>query len=112
MPTKTIRKINANNAPMDDHGQVYLASGLALSLRLWQEGPREHDKVATRREYETAGYVISGRAELEMAGQVVGLEAGDSWIVPAGMEHRYRVIEDFVAVEATSPPARTIARDL
>jgi hypothetical protein len=30
------------------------------------------------------GYVVSGRAELELEGQTVRLEAGDSWVVPAG----------------------------
>ncbi len=33
------------------------------------------------------------------------LEPGDSWLVPAGAEHTYRILETFTAVEATSPPA-------
>ena len=112
MATDTITKINENEVTMNEHGQLHLAAGRSVGLRLWQEGPREHDKVATIRDYETAGYVMSGEAELEMGGQIVRLTAGDSWIVPAGAEHRYRVVNDFVAIEATAPPAHIVARDL
>jgi hypothetical protein len=43
---------------------VYLASGKRVSMRLWRDEPPAQDKPAHRREYEGAGYVISGRAEL------------------------------------------------
>jgi quercetin dioxygenase-like cupin family protein len=39
------------------------------------------------------------------------LEAGDSWLVPKDAIHRYRIVEHFVAVEATSPPAHVRGRD-
>ena len=107
-----ILKVNENDAPLDRHGQALLAAGRSVGMRLWKEGPREHDKIATVRDYETAGYVIGGRAELEMHGEVFSLHAGDSWIVPAGLEHRYRIVDDFVAIEATAPPAHIVARDL
>ena len=35
----------------------------------------------------------------------VALAAGDSYCVPAGAEHTYRILETFTAVEATAPPA-------
>jgi quercetin dioxygenase-like cupin family protein len=38
--------------------------------------------------------------------QMVKLEPGASWLVPAGAEHSYRILETFTAVEATSPPAQ------
>jgi quercetin dioxygenase-like cupin family protein len=90
-------------------GQRYLVSGKRVSLRLWEgqttvEPPRARD-------YETVGYVIAGRAELEVEGQVIILEPGDSWLVPAGAEHSYRIFEPLTAVEATAPPARVEARD-
>jgi hypothetical protein len=31
--------------------------------------------------------------------------------VPADAEHRYRVLEPFTAIEATSPPAQVHGRD-
>lgn len=39
------------------------------------------------------------------------LDPGDSWVVNAGVRHRYRVIEPFTAIEATSPPAHVHGRD-
>jgi quercetin dioxygenase-like cupin family protein len=41
----------------------------------------------------------------------VTLQAGDSWVVPKGALHRYRIVERFVAVEATCPPAEVHGRD-
>ena len=112
MTYETILKRNSKDEPVDAHGQIYLATGQSIGLRLWEEGLREHDKVASARHYETAGYVISGHAELEMDGQILRLEPGDSWIVPKDTEHRYRILDDFVAIEATAPPAHILARDL
>jgi len=91
-------------------GQKYLASGVAISMRLWEEevaGP----KPETERGYETVGYVVAGRAELHLEGQMVLLETGDSWVVPKGARHTYRILEPFTAVEATSPPAQVHGRD-
>ena len=51
--------------------------------------------------------VISGLAELTIEGQAIRLEPGNSWLVPAGAEHSYRVLEAFTAVEATAPPPRS-----
>jgi quercetin dioxygenase-like cupin family protein len=90
--------------------QTYLVSGKRVSLRLWRnEKPQK--KAATKRDYETVGYVLSGRAELVVEGQTVKLDPGDSWLVPAGAEHSYRILENFTALEATSPPAQVHGRD-
>ncbi len=80
-------------------------------MRLWNDEPPGDAKPAVRRDYETVGYVISGRAELTSEGQTVTLAAGDSWAVPRGAEHSYRIIETFTAVEATHPPAHVHGRD-
>ena len=42
---------------------------------------------------------------------MVRLEPGDSWVVPHGAEHSYKIVETFSAVEATSPPAEVHGRD-
>ena len=110
MPDTTIKKISSAASPTGEAGQVYLASGKRVSMRLWRdEEPQEKDPV--RRDYETVGYVLSGRAELVIEGQTVRLEPGDSWLVPAGAEHSYRILETFTAVEATAPPAQVHGRD-
>ena len=92
-------------------GQKYLASGKSLAMRLWENEPPVDDKPMTHRDYETVGYVISGRAELHLEGQMVLLEPGDSWVVPKSALHGYRILEPFTAVEVTSPPAHVDGRD-
>lgn len=105
------QKVSASGAALGSMGQRYLTRGEAVSLRLWDEQPGEPIIRPTRREYETVGYVIQGRAELELENERVTLEPGDSWYVPKHAVHRYQIIEPFVAVEATSPPARVDNRD-
>jgi quercetin dioxygenase-like cupin family protein len=92
-------------------GQKYLASGIHVSMRLWEEEQPGKSDQATMRDYETVGYVISGRAELHLEGQMALLEPGDSWVVPKGASHFYRILEPFTAVEATSPPSAIHGRD-
>jgi quercetin dioxygenase-like cupin family protein len=92
-------------------GQKYLVSGIHLAMRLWEQEQPGEPKPPTRREYETVGYVIQGRAELEIEGQTVLLEPGDSWAVPKGAVHAYKILEPFTAVEATHPSAAVHGRD-
>ena len=110
MPDTSVKKVSSDNSPTGEMGQKYLASGKSLSMRLWEEEPNEAKEPA-QREYETVGYVISGRAELHLEGQMVLLETGDSWVVPKGASHTYKILESFKAVEATSPPAQVHGRD-
>ena len=107
----TVKKVSSATSPKGGMGQVYLASGKRVAMRLWRDEQPGAAKPATRREYETVGYVIAGRAELTVEGQTLRLEPGDAWLVPAGAEHAYRVLEPFTAVEATAPPAQVHGRD-
>ena len=106
MADTTVTKVSSAHSLTGEQGEVYLASGKRLSMRMWREEPPTQDKPARRHEYEVVGYVISGRAELLIEGQMVRLEPGDSWVVPAGAEHTYRILGTFTAVEATAPPAQ------
>lgn len=81
-----------------------LAAGQNVGLRLWQNEPPQ-TKDESVRDYETVGYVLSGRATVEVNGQTIALEPGATWWVPAKAKHRYEIIETFTAIEATSPPA-------
>ncbi len=111
MADTSVTKVEATTAPQGPEGQKYLASGRSLSMRLWEGEAGGTEKDPVRRDYETVGYVISGRAELELEGQTVKLEKGSSWVVPKGASHTYRILEDFTAVEATAPPAQVHSRD-
>lgn len=110
MSDTTITKIDSRYSPRGDMGQKYLASGISLAMRLWEEEPGEQSALQSR-PYETIGYVIKGRAELHSEGQVVLLETGNSWVVPKGARHTYKILEPFTAVEATHPPAHVAQRD-
>lgn len=111
MSDTTITKIDAQHSPHGNMGQKYLASGVTLAMRLWEaEKPSEQGPLQSR-PYETVGYVIQGRAELHSEGQMVLLEAGNSWVVPKGARHAYKILEPFTAVEATHPPAHVAQRD-
>ena len=111
MGDTTVTKVDSSNSPHGEMGQKYLASGKNVAMRLWENQEPEGVKEPTRRDYETVGYVIKGRAELHLEGQMVLLEKGDSWVVPRGASHTYNILESFTAVEATSPPAHAHGRD-
>ena len=111
MADTSIKKVDSAYSPKGQLGQKYLASGKSLSMRLWEDEQPDEPKEATVREYETVGYVIKGTAELHLEGQVVRLEVGNSWVVPKGASHTYKILEPFTAVEATSPPAQVHGRD-
>lgn len=111
MTDSSVKKVDAQFSPTGEMGQKYLASGKSVSMRLWEDETPADAKPATQREYETVGYVIQGKAELHLEGQMVLLEPGDSWVVPKGASHSYKILEAFTAVEATSPPAQVHGRD-
>lgn len=111
MTDTTVVKVRSQHSPHGRMQQKYLAAGKNLSMRLWENEQPGEDKPETQRDYETVGYVIAGRAELHLEGQMVLLEPGDSWVVPKGATHHYRILEPFTAVEATSPPAEVHGRD-
>jgi quercetin dioxygenase-like cupin family protein len=111
MNDTSVTKVNSRYSPKGKQGQKYLAAGIHVAMRLWENEKPGQPKPSARREYETVGYVINGRAELHLEGQMVLLEPGDSWAVPKGAEHSYKILEPFTAVEATAPPAMVHGRD-
>jgi mannose-6-phosphate isomerase-like protein (cupin superfamily) len=98
-------------APRGEMGQLYLATGDLVALRLWDEYPEHEQKTCTARDYETVGYVLEGKAILTISNNSVELHPGDSWVVPMGKVHTYEILEHFRAVEATSPPGREMNLD-
>jgi quercetin dioxygenase-like cupin family protein len=111
MSDSTVKKVASAHSPKGAMGQRYLVSGTGVSMRLWDAEPAGPAKPPSRRDYETVGYVISGRAELHLEGQKLLLGPGDSWLVPRHAEHSYTILETFTAVEATHPPAQVHGRD-
>src|SRR5215210_7934499 len=111
MSEKNVDKVRDERAPRGQMGQRYLASGESLSMRLWENEQPGEAKPEVAREYETVGYVLGGRAELHLEGTKIQLSTGDSWTVPRGATHTYRILESFTAVEATIPPAEEHGQD-
>jgi quercetin dioxygenase-like cupin family protein len=111
MKDTSVTKVTSAFSPHGPSGQKYLASGIHVSMRLWENEAPGKTKPETSRPYETVGYVIKGRAELRIEGQTLTLNAGDSWTVPKDEQHSYKILEAFTAVEATSPPAQVHDRE-
>lgn len=111
MSETTVTKVDSKFSPTGRMGQKYLATGVSLSMRLWENEVPGDTKPTTRRDYETVGYVLEGRAQLHLEDQMVVLEPGDSWVVPKGAAHTYKILEPFTAIEATHPPAEVHGRD-
>ena len=111
MGDTTVTKVQSKHSPAGELGQKYLASGKHIAMRLWEREEPGQVKPTAARDYETVGFVLEGRAELHIEGQVLSLEPGDSWTVPKGAEHNYRILATFTAIEATCPPAFVRGRD-
>jgi quercetin dioxygenase-like cupin family protein len=111
MGDSSVKKVQSKTSPKGALGQKYLASGIHVSMRLWEDEQPGEPKPESSRDYETVGYVIKGKAELHLEGQMILLEAGDSWTVAKGSRHTYKILEPFTAVEATCPPAQVHGRD-
>lgn len=52
---------------------------------------------------EQTGYLVSGHIALTIDGTEYGICKSDAWIIPAGVPHGARIIEDSVAIEVFSP---------
>jgi len=111
MGDTSVMKVQSRHSPRGAMGQKHLALGIHVAMRLWDKEQPGDEKPSKARDYETVGYVIEGRAELHLEGQRILLEPGDSWVVPKGATHTYKILEPFTAVEATSPPAVVHGRD-
>jgi quercetin dioxygenase-like cupin family protein len=111
MGDSSVTKVESGRSPRGHLGQSYLASGKTVAMRMWKDEQPGEPKPLSRRDYETVGFVIHGRAELQVEGQTLMLNEGDSWVVPKGAEHTYKILEPFTAVEATAPPAQAHGRD-
>ena len=53
--------------------------------------------------HEQTGYLIKGHIRLYIGESAFEAEPGDSWCIPAHVEHGAEVLEDSIAVEVFSP---------
>ncbi len=52
---------------------------------------------------EQFGYVLQGSFEVTIGEEKRVLSAGDGYFIPGGVSHRFRMIEDSVAIDIFSP---------
>ncbi len=96
--------VSVEQGQIGPHGEILLARGVHVALRLWNHPPGNLE-CRHQCEYETVGYVIEGRLRVTIEGETADVGKGQSWLVPAGAEHCYEVLEPLQAIEATSPPS-------
>ena len=68
MSDSTVKKVSSKTSPHGDMGQVYLASGKGVSMRLWRSEPADETKPEETRDYETVGYVVEGAGRAALRG--------------------------------------------
>src|SRR5262249_50450610 len=117
MRDTTATKVDSAHSPRGALGQKYLASSVHVGMRLWENEQPGEPKPATRREYETVGYVIKGRAELRLEGQLLRLgPGGPRGRAPGagggrGGEQGCAAWGASAAAEGPPPPAHAHGRD-
>lgn len=102
--------VNEDNAKTGSMGQDYLACGEKVAMRVWNE-PAGDQGESSSRDYEIVGYLQQGELEVTIEGKKTHLITGDSWTIPQGASHQYKIVKDIVAIEATSPPGRVGHKD-
>jgi quercetin dioxygenase-like cupin family protein len=85
-----------------------MARGREIELRLWERDPAGERALEPDPARERAAYVQAG-ALIVSVGDAPPIEvhAGDSYVVPAGLGHRFEVLEPAIVVEAISPSDRS-----
>ena len=53
---------------------------------------------------EQAGYLLSGKVRIQAADKTSVLEGGDSYVIPADVEHSIEILEDAEELQVFSPP--------
>ncbi|MGI9259987.1 MAG: cupin domain-containing protein [Gammaproteobacteria bacterium] len=101
-PEMNLQNINDDVREMDDGRKVgrISASTVGLIRVEWPEGtsttPHNHAN-------ELVLSVVSGRLRAISGDQEIIMEAGDTVIIPAWVEHSYVALEDSITYEAAGP---------
>ncbi len=74
----------------------------SLNALHWQT-PKGTNAPAHSHPEEQFGYVLKGSFEVTIGDEKQVLVAGDSYFIPGGVSHRFRMLEDSVAVDIFSP---------
>ena len=53
--------------------------------------------------HEQTGFLVSGKLQFNVDGEVMDAEPGDAWCLPGNVEHSAEALEDSIIVEVFSP---------
>jgi len=101
MSEHILRGENIQEGPL---GDLQLAQGAGLGLRIWRDHKTGHKPERTR-PYEIVGYVAKGEMTVIIDGHPEELVEGDSFVIPPETSHTYNIPVRATVIEATSPPA-------
>lgn len=90
--------------PLDGPVEVSVRARSAAMLVLEVRMPAGSASNLHRHAVDSTGYVISGRVQGWLDGEEALLVAGDTFVHPAGVQHRVAALEDSHWIEIKSPP--------
>jgi quercetin dioxygenase-like cupin family protein len=79
-----------------------LGGSNSLNAFLWHT-PAGTNAPAHDHPEEQFGYILKGSFEVAIGDEKQVLTAGDSYFIPGGVPHAFRMIEDSVAIDIFSP---------
>ncbi len=99
--------VKGSEATTGDRGEVLLARGERLTLRKWEGEPEGTVAPPHRNPYEYVAYLVEGSMKIRIGSEDERtLAAGDSYVVPAGTEYTFEVLQRATVVEAVTVSAQ------
>lgn len=98
------RIVPRSDAVHGPRGELLLAHGEHLGLRVWEREPEGEAAPEHSNSYEYVAYVAAGALRVRIGeDDAQEVRAGDSYVVPAGTPYSFEVLEAATVVEAVSP---------
>lgn len=99
----------SSNASTGDRGELLLARGEQVALRVWEHEPAGETSPEHANEYEYVAYVAEGTMRVRIGdAEAVEVGVGDSYAVPAGTPYAFEVVERATVVEAVAPASALV----
>ena len=102
-PMMTLHKADDTAARPTQDGRIVQRVAASTVRLIKVEWPAGTSTTAHNHANELVLQVLEGRLRAFSGGQEMILEAGDTVVIPAWVDHRYEALEDSVTVEASGP---------
>ena len=100
--SRIVKHADATTGP---RGELLLAHGDNVALRVWEQEPAGEQAPEHANAYEYVAYVASGALRVRIGDdEPAEVRAGDTYVVPADTPYSFEVLEAATVVEAVSPP--------